>query len=269
MEIKLKNVSFSYGDNVVFNNFSCIIKSGVISAVIGKSGSGKSTMFDLIDGLVSCNHGNVYIGDCEISDKERKKIGYLFQNPQDQIFNSNVYMEIEFGLKCFKCSDIDSKIRNSIKMVGLDESFLSRNPYKLSHGERRKVAFASILAYDPDIIILDEPTVGLDNKSKNELLKLLKFLNKNFKKTIVIVSHDINFLHKFVDYVYLLNNGSIYLEGNKYDVLSNEKAMNECGLLVPNLLHFSNLVYDKKGINIGYRDEINDLIKDVYRYAKW
>lgn len=269
MEVKFNNISFSYSNKDVFNNFSCIIKSGIISAIIGKSGSGKSTMLDLMDGLVSCNQGNVFIGDYEISDKVRKKIGYLFQNPHDQIFNSNVYTEIEFGLKCFKCSDIDSKIRNSIKMVGLDESYLSRNPHKLSHGEKRKVAFASILAYDPDIIILDEPTVGLDNKSKNELMKLLKMLNRNLKKTIVIVSHDINFLHEFVDYVYLLKDGCIYLEGNKFDVLSNEKAMNECGLLVPNLLHFSNLVSKKKGINIGYRDEINDLIKDVYRYAKW
>ena len=269
MEVKFKNVSFSYGDNVVFSNFSCVIKSNKISAIIGASGSGKSTMLDLLDGLISCNSGSVFIGSYEVSHDVRKKIGYIFQNSSDQIFNSSVYMEIEFGLKCFKCSDIDAKIRQAICLVGLDESYLSRNPFKLSSGERCKVALASVLAYDPDIIIMDEPTVGLDNKSKNELMKLLRDLKKNCNKTIIIVSHDINFLHKFVDYVYLIKNGSIFLEGNKYDVLSNEAAMNECGLLVPNILHFSNLVSDKKGIDIGYRDEINDLIKDVYRYAKW
>lgn len=269
MEINFNDVSFSYGDKVIFDKFSCNISSNMISAIIGASGSGKSTMLDLLDGLVACSNGSILIGSYKVSDSVRKKIGYLFQNPHDQIFNSSVYMEIEFGLKSFKCCNVDFKIREAIKLVGLDDSYLSRNPYKLSNGERRKVALASVLAYDPDILILDEPTIGLDNKGKIELMRLLKDLKKIHNKTIIIVSHDINFLHKFVDYVYLLKDGRIYLEGNKYDVLSNEDAMNECGLIVPNVLHFSNLVFKKKGIDIGYRDEINDLIKDVYRYAKW
>lgn len=268
MEVKFNDVSFSYGDNKIFSNFSCSIKSGLISGIIGASGSGKSTMLDLIDGLVDCSNGYVSVGSYKVNDSIRKSIGYLFQFSEDQIFNSSVYKEIEFGLKCFKCDNIDSRIRDSIKLVGFDESVLAMNPYKLSNGEKRKVAIASVLAYDPDILILDEPTVGLDNISKNSLMKLLKDLKKS-GKTIIIVSHDINFIHKFVDYIYLIKNGKIFLEGNKYDVLSNEEAMTECGLVVPSLLHFSNLVYDKKGVKIGYRDEINDLIKDVYRYAKW
>lgn len=269
MEVSFNDVSFSYSDNKVFDGFFCNIGSGVISAVIGANGSGKSTMLDLIDGLVSCGNGYIKVGSCFVSDNVRRSIGYLFQNSFDQIFNSSVYMEIEFGLRCFGFSDIDSRIRESIKLVGLDESYLSLNPYKLSNGERRKVALASILCYDPDILILDEPTAHLDNRSKIELMKLLIDLKKNHNKTIIIVSRDINFLVKFVDYVYLLRDGSIYLEGDKYSVLSNEEAMNSCGLRVPNVLHFSNLVSSKKGVNIGYRDSINDLIKDVYRYAKW
>ena len=268
MEIRFNDVSFSYDDNVIFNNFSCCINSGLISAIIGASGSGKSTMLDLIDGLVDCSNGYISIGSYKVNDKIRKKIGYLFQFSEDQIFNSSVYKEIEFGLKCFKFDNIDSRIRSSVKLVGFEENVLAMNPYKLSNGEKRKVALASILAYDPDVLILDEPTIGLDNISKNSLMKLLKELKKN-GKTIILVSHDINFIHKFVDYVYLIKNGKVFLEGNKYDVLSNEEAMSECGLIVPNILHFSNLVYEKKGVKIGYRDEINDLIKDVYRYAKW
>lgn len=268
MEVVFNDVSFSYDNNKVFDKFSCCLSSGIINAVIGATGTGKSTMLDLIDGLIECDNGYIKIGSYK-NNSIRRSIGYLFQFPEDQIFNSNVYTEIEFGLKCFKCDDIDSKIRESIKLVGLDESYLSLNPYKLSNGERRKVAFASILAYDPDILILDEPTVGLDNKSKSDLIKLLRVLKKDYGKTIIIVSHDMNFLLKFVDYVYLLRNGSIFLEGDKYSVLSNEDAMTECGLCVPNILCFSNLVLKKKNIKIGYRDEINDLIKDVYRYAKW
>lgn len=267
MEVNLSNVSFSYDDNKLFSDFSCCFSSG-ISAIVGANGSGKSTLLDLIDGLLTPISGSVKIGDILI-DSCRKRVGYLFQFPEEQIFNSTVYKEIEFGLKCFKCDDIDKSIHESLDLVGLDDSFLYRNPYKLSNGERRKVALASILCYKPDVIILDEPTVGLDNKSKIELMKLLRKLKNEFDKTIIIVSHDINFLHKFVDYVYLLKDGKIVLEGDKYSVFSNEEVMEECGLIVPDVLHFSNLVYEKKGIKIGYRDEINDLIKDVYRYAKW
>lgn len=269
MEVKVNNISFSYGENKVFDDFSCFINNNLISAIIGASGSGKSTLLDLIDGLTCVDCGYIKIGNYKVSDKIHKKVGYLFQFSEEQIFNSTVYKEIEFGLKCFKCSSIDLKIRNSIKLVGLDESYLLRNPFNLSNGEKRKVSLASILCYEPDILILDEPTVGLDNSSKNSFMKLLLNLKKEYNKTIIIVSHDIDFIHKFVDYVYLLKDGKLFLEGNKYDVLSNESAMEECGLIVPNLLRFSNLVFKKKNIKIGYRDEINDLIKDVYRYAKW
>ena len=261
MEIKISDVYFSY-DNVVFDNFSCLIRDG-ISAIVGKSGSGKSTLLNLIDGL------SIFNGSISIGSLDNYKIGYLFQDSYDQVFSSSVYMEIEFGLKMFKCSDIDKKVRDSIKLVGLDESYLSRNPLDLSYGECRKVMLASILAYDPDVVILDNPSLGLDNKSKKELIRLLKSLKKDYNKTIIVVSNDINFLHKFVDYVYLLKDGKVYLEGSKYDVFSNESIMNECGLFVPDVLHFSNVVRRKKNVNIGYRDEINDLIKDVYRYAKW
>ena len=260
MEIKLDNVSFSYDNSVIFDNFSCFIRDGFISAIVGKSGSGKSTLLNLIG--IDRHYKIDSLGN-------GKRVGYMFQNNYDQVFNSSVYMEIKFGLKMNNCSDIDSKIRDSIKLAGLDESFLSRNPSELSSGECRKVLLASILAYDPDIIILDNPSSGLDNRSKNELIRLLKSLKKDYNKTIIIVSNDINFLHRFVDYVYLINDGHICLEGNKYEVFSNESVMNECGLFVPNVLHFSNLVRMKKNVNIGYRDEINDLIKDVYRYAKW
>lgn len=269
MEIKFDSVSFSYDDNVVFDDFSCFIKSNIISGIIGASGSGKSTLLDLIDGLVECSNGYVSVGSVRIFSDMRKSIGYLFQNTSNQIFNSTVYDEIKFGLKCFGFENIDSRVKNSINLVGLDESFLSKNPSKLSCGDRKKVALASVLSYNPDILILDEPTVGLDNVSKNNLIRLLKDLKKNYGKTIIVVSHDINFVHKLVDYVYLLKNGKIYLEGSKYDVLSNESAMKTCGLVVPDILKFSNLVYKKKNVRIGYRDEINDLIKDVYRYAKW
>jgi len=277
MEIKFNDVSFSYqnSNKLILNNFSCNIKSNMINAVIGKNGCGKTTILELLDGLLVPINGYIKVGknkfDGNGTCKYRSDVGFLFQIPEEQIFNSTVYKEIEFALKCFNFNndEIYDKIIDSINLVGLDESYLDKNPYKLSNGERRKVALASVLAFDPKIIILDEPTVGLDNISKENFMKLVKSLKNDYGKTIIIVSHDINFLHKFVDYVFLIKDGKVYLEGDKYDVLSNENAMSECGLMVPRVLHFSNLVYSKKNVKIGYRDEVNDLIKDVYRYVKW
>lgn len=277
MEIKFNDVSFSYKNcnKLILNNFSCNFKSNMINAIIGKNGCGKTTILELLDGLLVPINGYIKIGKNKFDNsgicRYRSDIGFLFQIPEEQFFHSTVYKEVEFALKCFNFGKdiIYDKVIDSINLVGLDESYLNKNPYKLSNGERRKVALASVLAFDPKIIILDEPTVGLDNISKENFMKLIKSLKNDYGKTIIIVSHDINFLHKFVDYVFLIKNGKVFLEGEKYEVLSNEKAMSECGLIVPRVLHFSNLVLYKKNVKIGYRDEVNDLIKDVYRYVKW
>lgn len=260
MEIVLDNVSFSYNDKVVLRNFSCKFRDGRISAIVGKCGSGKSTLLEIIDGLL--------VPSGSISNIDRSKIGFLFQNAYEQVFNSTVYKEIEFSLNCFMIGDKDKRIREAIKLVGLDDSYLGRNPFKLSNGELQRVALASILVHDPDVVLLDEPTVGLDNNSKHDLLRLIRSLKNDYKKTVIIVDHDISFLHSFVDDVFLIKDGGLFLEGDKYDVFSNEEAMNECGLKVPDVLHFSNLVLKKKNIKIGYRDHVNDLLKDVYRFVK-
>lgn len=264
MEIVLNNVSFSYGNKKIINNFSCKFESGKINAIVGKNGSGKSTLLQIIDGLIVSDSGSVSYS----KSFNNKSIGFLFQNAHEQVFNSTVYKEVEFGLNCLDIRDKKKRVSDVLKLVGLDDSYFDKNPFKLSKGELQKVCLASILVYDPDVVLLDEPTIGLDNSSKLDLIRLIKILKKDFNKTVIIVSHDISFLHRFVDNVYLIRNGSLFLSGDKYDVFSNEDAMNMCGLKVPSVIHFSNLVYKKKNIKIGYRDEINDLIKDVYRYVK-
>ena len=153
-------------------------------------------------------------------------------------------------------------------MVGLDPSYLDKNPQTLSNGEKRKVALASILVLNPSILVLDEPTIGLDSESASNFIKLLRLLKRRYNKTIIIASHNTELLHKIVDYLYVINDGKVVLEGNKYDVFKQEKILKKYGIKVPKIMEFSNTVLEKKNKKIGYRDEINDLIKDIYRYVK-
>lgn len=283
MEVKFCNVGYIYNkgtplQNTVLENIDLECKSGKIIAIVGKSGSGKTTILELINGLIMPTSGYIKVGSYRLEsglkidniNNMRVKIGLVFQFPEEQFFCKTVRQEIEFGMNCFhyKVNTIEKRVVDALKMVGLDESYLELDPLSLSHGEMRSVAIASILAFNPKIIVLDEPTVGLDNENKKNLIRLIKILKTRYKKTIIIVSHDTDLLLKIADEVNVVENGNIALSGDKYEVFSNEKIMKRNNIKVPKLIEFSNMVKKKKGIKIGYRDEINDLIKDIYRYVK-
>lgn len=283
MEIKFKDVSFSYNantsiENKILDNINITFETGKVYGLIGKSGSGKTSLIQLINGLLLPTDGKIMLGKYKIDSRTKAKalkqlrsnVGIVFQNSEEQFFCHTVREEIEFGMINFeiKTDSIDKKAIDALKIVGLNETYLERNPLLLSHGEMRKVALASILAYNPKIIILDEPTIGLDDLGKKNLIKIIRKLKMRYNKTFIIVSHDTNFLLQIVDHVYLLENGIISLSGDKYTVLSNENVLKKNNILVPDILAFSNLVLKKKNIKLGFRDDINDLIKDIYRHVK-
>ena len=284
MEVKFENVSFSYNNNTsiekqVLKNINLTISDGKITSIIGKSGSGKTTIAELIDFLIVPTEGKIIIGEEEITSKKnslsktkriRKDVGLVFQFPEEQFFNLTVEDEIGFSLKYYKykTDELKKRVIDSLKMVGLDESYLKKNPFTLSNGEKRKVAIASTLALNPKIIIFDEPTIGMDSSSKKRFMQLLRKLKTRYNKTIVLISHDIDFIHAMSDYIYVLNNKEVFMEGKKYDVFKKQEELESIQIKVPKMIEFSNLVRDKKGIKIGYRDNINDLIKDIYRYVK-
>lgn len=285
MEIKFNNVSFSYNvktplEKEVLKNINIEIENGKINSIIGKSGSGKSTMIQLINALNYPTKGIVEVGTFVLDSINKKRIkkindlrvniGLIFQFPEEQFFNMTVYDEISFGMKYlkFKTNDIEKRIVNALRMVGLNKNYLYRNPFTLSSGEKRKVAIASILAYNPSVIILDEPTIGLDSISKKKLIELIITLRNRYKKTIILVSHDIDLIHQISDKIIVLHDGKVVLEGNKYDVFKHELELKKYGIKLPQIIEFSNLVYKKTGKKIGYRDDINDILKDVYRHAR-
>ena len=281
MEVKFNHIFYVYNEKtplskMVLGDINTTFKEGKITGIMGKSGSGKTTLIELINALIIPTKGNIQVGSRVIS-KTRKikninnlryKIGLVFQVPEEQFFCKTVKEEIEFGMKYFKKSvkSIEKHVSDALIMMGLDDSYLNRNPFTLSSGEMRKVAIASVLAFNPKLIILDEPTIGLDNKSKENLIKIIKLLKNRYKKTIIVVSNDTDLLLKISDNVILLDKGKIILEGNKYDVFKQD--ISKYGLKRPKIIEFEQLVLEKKGIKIGYRDDINDLMKDVYRYVK-
>lgn len=282
MEIKLNTVSYVYNEQTplekkAIQDVSVTFEEEKIHGIIGKSGSGKTTLIELMNALMLPTDGKIEVGSRVISknrkvanmNQMRYKIGLVFQFPEEQFFCSTVQKEIAFGMEYFKksASDIQKHICDALKMVQLDDSYLDRNPFSLSSGEMRKVAIASVLAFNPKVIILDEPTIGLDFESKENLVKILKMLKKRYHKTIVIATHDTDLLHRIADHIVVLEDGKIVLEGNKYEVFTHPNLENY-GVKRPHIIEFEKMVWDKKQIKIGFRDDINDLMKDVYRYVK-
>lgn len=160
------------------------------------------------------------------------------------------------------------KIEDSLKLVGLSGNILDEELSKLSSGEQTKVYIAKALLTKSDTIILEDPTNHLDSYSKKNLIKLVKLMKLRYNKTIVIFSHDTDFLHKASDYVLIMDNGNIILQGHKYEVFSQYSILKKYHVKIPKIMEFSKMVKEKKNINIGFRDDTNDLMKDIYRYAK-
>jgi energy-coupling factor transport system ATP-binding protein len=283
MEIVFNNVTHIYNPKTplakkALDKVNLTIQDKMINGIIGKSGSGKTTLLEMMNALILPTTGNIKIDKYTIKKNHkikdineiRFKVGVVLSSPEEQFFNATVYDEIAFGMKSFKyrLDKIKEHVANALLMVGLDNSYLERDPFTLSNGEKRKVALASVLAYNPEVVVLDEPTMGLDDKSKKNLWRIIRTLKTRYHKTIVLVTKDIDMLHKIVDNVIVMHDGKVVMEGNKYDVFKEEFKLNEYGVKAPKIISFSNKVLEAKDIKIGYRDEINDLIKDIYRYVK-
>jgi len=274
MEIKFENVSF----NNVVKDINLKIEKGQIIGIVGSSGSGKTTLVEMIDALVLPTNGRLLVGDFALEKGKKYKninelrfnVGFVFEDANEQIFSNTVYDEVAFAMRYFKYKkeQIEVQVKKALMMVGLPEEYLYKNPFNLSHGETKKLAIACVLAFNPEIVIFDEPLTALDNASKKNLIKIIRTLKTRYNKTVIIVSQDTDFLHKIVDKVYVMHKGNIVMAGNKYEVFQEEELLNKYDVKAPSVISFAKLVEKKKGIKMGYRDEINDLIKDVYRYVK-
>ncbi len=280
MEIKFSNVTHIYNESTPFqhkalDDINLEIENEKITGVIGKTGSGKTTLIETLNALIIPSRGNIKIDNDVISKRKkidnindlRRKVGLVFQFPEEQFFNPTVREEVSFALKHFRYKNdrIHKQVSMALTMVGLDESYLERNVFMLSGGEKRKVAIASVLVFNPKVVVLDEPTVGLDNKSKKQLISLIKKLKDRYNKTVIIVTHDIDMLNLIVDNLIVMDKGKVIACGTKNEVFKNTSLFEEYDLRLPRIVEFTGKVIAKKGIILGRHTDIKDLIKDIYR----
>ncbi len=280
MEITFNNVTYKENvrtplEKTYLKNFSYTFTSGKVYSIIGDSDSGKEKIGLLINAVNKPLIGTIKIGKYLNDGKYikninglRMNVGYLKENPNEFLFNKTVKSELEFGLKYFKykLNKKNIRISEALKLVGLNEEYLKRRIDSLNISEKKKVSLASILIFNPGVIILEEPSIFLNYRDNEKLIKLIKLLKDKYNKTIILISKDTNLSYKVSDEIILLNKGSIVYAGNK-SILEDEKVLNNINVDVPEIVKFIN-ISNKFDAKLTYTSNILDLIKEVYRNAK-
>ena len=264
MDINFKNVSFVYGEKTPFeklalDNIDLTIKKGEFVGIIGHTGSGKSTLIQHFNGILKPTSGDVFIGDMNTKDKSlaksglRYKIGLVFQYPEYQLFEETIEKDIAFGPKNMGLSEaeVTERVKEAMELVGLDyEAKKDKSPFEISGGQKRRVAIAGILAMKPDILILDEPTAGLDPKGRDELFFQIKRLYEKNNITIVLISHSMEDVAKLVNRIIIMKNGKIHLDSSTKEAFSDVDDLKKVGLNVPQITELMDILR-KKGYNFS------------------
>jgi energy-coupling factor transport system ATP-binding protein len=264
MQITFEKVGYTYQPKTPFEHralydIDVTILDGSYYAVIGHTGSGKSTFLQHLNGLLQPTEGIAKIDDITLlSDKKnknlkslRKKVGLVFQFPEQQLFEETVEKDICFGPMNFGVSEDEAKKRakDLIEKVGLSEEYLMKSPFELSGGQMRRVAIAGVLAMEPEVLVLDEPTAGLDPSGQKALMDMFYQLHKEKGLTIILVTHSMEDAARYADTIHVLQKGTTYLKGSPLEVFSYEKELEEIGLQIPLSLKFHQELNQKLGIN--------------------
>lgn len=287
MDITFENVSYTYQLKTPFahqalNNISFHIPMGTFVAIVGHTGSGKSTLIQHLNGLVPPTEGKVKIGDYTLTNNEkpknmkelRSRVGVVFQYPEHQLFEETVEKDIAFGPANFDVpeDEIKRRIKEIMPQVGLADKFLERSPFDLSGGQMRRVAIAGVLAVQPEVLVLDEPTAGLDPRGQKEIMDMFHHLHKQQELTTILVTHSMEDALKYADHVMILNNGTLYMEGKPIDVFTQKEALQKVNLDVPEVIHFLQQFEQKFEKRIPYEyqsmTEIAHSIRDVIEGEK-
>jgi len=287
MDITFEHVNYIYQANSPFahqalTDISFHIPSGKYVAIVGHTGSGKSTLIQHLNGLVRPSAGRVTVGENVLTNEERPKdmkqlrsqVGIVFQYPEHQLFEETVEKDISFGPTNFGFSEeeIKASIQDLMPKVGLSLDLLDRSPFDLSGGQMRRVAIAGVLATRPGVLVLDEPTAGLDPRGQKEMMDMFYDLHKKEGLTTILVTHSMEDALKYAEHVIILNKGTIYREGDPIEVFSDKESLQAVHLDQPDIIRFLGKFKHKVGIDIPYRgqsfEEIAKEIKQVIQGAQ-
>lgn len=282
MSIKIENLTFVYNEGTPFekkalDDVSLEINKGEFIGLIGHTGSGKSTLIQHMNGLLKPTSGKIAVGDFIVTDPKvnmievRKKVGLVFQYPEHQLFEETIYKDIAFGPTNLKLSEseIDARVREAMDLVGLDfEEMKERSPFELSGGQKRRVAIAGVLAMNPEVLILDEPTAGLDPKGRDEIFGQIKKLYDRKKMTTIIVSHSMEDMANLVDRLIVMAGGEIYMEGTPRQVFKNDVELEKIGLGVPQITKLMKVLKSLGKVDIDEIITIQEAKEEILKYIR-
>lgn len=250
MSLILDHVNYVYGGDTelavhALNDVNLVIPDGQFIGLIGHTGSGKSTLVQHLNGLLAPTGGAIYFNGEDIHDSDfdkkklRSKVGLVFQYPEHQLFEADVFSDVCFGPKNLGLSQKEVELRSyaALKQVGLEDEFFYQSPFDLSGGQKRRVAIAGVLAMKPDILILDEPTAGLDPKGRDEILDQISKLHREMGITVILVSHSMEDVAKYVERIIVMNKGSVLYDDVPGEVFKHYKELEQVGLAAPQVTY--------------------------------
>lgn len=262
MAIILDHVSHIYEagtamEAAALKDVNLVIPDGQFIGLIGHTGSGKSTLVQHLNGLMKPTSGNIYYNGADIHEEEfdkkelRSKVGLVFQYPEHQLFEVDVFKDVCFGPKNMGLEEKEVQLRayEALKQVGLEDEYFYQSPFDLSGGQKRRVAIAGVLAMKPEVLILDEPTAGLDPKGRDEILDQIALLRKETGITVILVSHSMEDVAKYVDRIIVMNQGSVMYDDEPRKVFQHYKDLEEVGLAAPQVTYIMQEL-KKKGLDV-------------------
>lgn len=256
------------------NNVSLVIPDGQFIGLIGHTGSGKSTLIQHLNGLIKATSGSIYFNgediDADDFDKKklRSKVGLVFQYPEYQLFEADVFSDVCFGPKNLGLTKKEAELRayEALKLVGVDDEYFYQSPFDLSGGQKRRVAIAGVLAMKPDVLILDEPTAGLDPRGRDEILEQVAKLKRETGITVMLVSHSMDDVAKYVDRIIVMNKGSVMLDDKPKEVFKQYERLEEVGLAAPQVTYIMKTLHDR-GYDVRLDiDTIDEAKEEIMSY---